>query len=84
MSRDALDEELRNARREMDLSFAQVEELEPWARQIGQSRFIDESHTETILGKIRAGQSNQQLAERLVKVIRAQANYIRLVEMRMT
>jgi hypothetical protein len=82
MSQNVSDEELDNARQEVEFWIRQIPELEPWARQIKERRSSDGSYVSILLNEIETDRWNEQYMHVLFKIVEAQNKYIKLLEKR--
>ena len=82
MNSDVSDEELDNARHEVEFCYRQLPELEPWARQISEKRVGAEDTVNKLLNKMESDQWNEQFRALMLKTMGAQAKYIKLLERR--
>jgi hypothetical protein len=82
MTQNVSDEELDNARHEMEFCFNQIKDLEPQALQLSKGRLEAETVVQQLLNKVLTDQWNEQFKELMLKTIGAQVKYIKLLERR--
>jgi hypothetical protein len=83
MSRHSVsDEELDNARHEVEFCFNQFTELAPWAQEIMVGRLKGETLSDKLLNKMETDQWDGQFGGLLLKTIGSQVKYIKLLEKR--
>ena len=79
MNQDVSEEELDNARHQVEFLMKQFPELETWSRQI-KERSSDENVVNVALNEMETDRWIKQYGDVLFKVIVAQSKYIKLLE----
>jgi hypothetical protein len=76
------DEELDNARHEVEFCFNQINDLEPQALQLSKGKLEAETVVQQLLNKMLTDQWNEQFRGLMLKTLEAQGKYIKLLERR--
>jgi hypothetical protein len=80
--RDVSDEELENVRHELEFCVNQTNDLLPSVLRIGMDRLKADNFASNLVNAMETAQWNVQFRDLLLKIMLAQAKYIKLLERR--